>query len=377
MIQTPPKITTADVVDLHNRVARASMAPAAHTIQTKKTHVYGSDFFLRSSYEILDTGKGQAVENHRIIQRATGINPRGGMLVSGFTKDLTTVNTEFVQTTVDKEARPSFVQQGVCGKATIFTDLKGDFTKPYFATSASPLSAPTEGSAPSDSTAQTLGALTLKPFPLAFTTKVSRQVAIQSAGDILAAAQKDAARVANSNLDGLVLGGLSLTNAPTTGILTSSVNPSSGNTVFSQTNHNTVDLSSAITNVKLSNMVEAVEATLANDDGTFLFVTSPTGASTLRTTSVGGASARFLVANNFVLGDERLRLATSQYLAGVTGNLIFGRFSDLAIGLWAVELTVDPYTQMDSGNILLNWILWCSFGLLHGPSFVVGTGGSL
>ena len=220
--------------------------------------------------------------------------------------------------------------------------------------------------------------LTVKPAALAFSVLASYQLVKQSQADIVESVFRDVNRVALSNLDGFALGAINAVgNTPSKGILTSSVNPSSGNPDFSKTNFYTTDLSSAITNVKLSSAVANVEATAANDDGTFLFVTSPTGASTLRTTSIGGSNTRFLVENNKVLGDDRLPLATSEYLSGVSGNLIFGRFSDLFIGIWGLECAVDPYTQMHAGNIVINCILWCNVGLLHGPSFVVGVNGNL
>src|SRR5258708_14665667 len=292
--------------------------------------------------------------------------------------DSTANNPQLVQTDVDSNIRLSFVNSPICSKATIETGLVGNYSRPYFATSATPLTNPAEGSAVSDNSKQTFGALTLKPAALAFSVVTDRQLVIQSQSNIIESVFSDVNRVALSNLDEFALGAINAVgNVPSKGILNSSVNPISGNADFSKTNFYTTDLSSAVTNVKLSSAVANVEATAANDDGTFLFVTSPTGASSLRTTPIGGVNNRFLVENNKVLGDDRLPLATSQYLNGVTGNLIFGRFSDLVLAIWGFEMAVDPYTQMHAGNIIINCVLWCTVGLLHWPSFVVGSGGNL
>jgi HK97 family phage major capsid protein len=379
MTQTPkPLISTVEA----SRTARP-VSPAVVT--AKKAPAYGSNFFLQATFEILDRNDSESVEFHKSFQARTGLRPKQGMFIPldkifgrSWKRDLATSNTTFVQTDVDADIRPSFVFSPICKRATVFTDLQGNFRKPYFATSVTPLANPTEGSTVSDNSNQTFGALTMSPAALAFSVLVSRQAVVQSQADLISAAFKDVRRVAESNLDGFALGAINAVgNIPSKGILTSSVNPSSGNADFSKTNFYTTDMSSAITNVKLSSAVANVEATAANDDGTFLFVTSPTGASTLRTTSIGSADTRFLVENNRVLGDDRLPLATSQYLSGVTGNLIFGRFSDLALAIWGFEMAVDPYTQMTNDNIVLNCVLWCNVGLLHGPSFVVGANGNL
>jgi HK97 family phage major capsid protein len=378
MTQTPkPLISTVEA----SRTARP-VAPAVVT--AKKAPAYGSNFFLQATFETLDRNDSESVEFHKSFQARTGLRPKQGMFIPldkifgrSWKRDLAISNTAFVQTDVDADIRPSFVFSPICKRATVFTDLQGNFRKPYFATSATPLASPAEAGTVSDSSNQTFGALTMAPVALAFSTLITRQAVIQSQADMVAAAFKDVQRVAESNLDGYALGALSAVSGTVNGILTSPVNPTAANSDFSKTNYNTVSLSATPNNVTLSDAVAAVEATGANDDGTFLFATSPDGATTLRTTSIGSANTRFLVENNRVLGDDRLPLAASQYLNGVTGNLIFGRFSDLAIAVWGFEMAVDPYTQMTNDNIVLNCILWCNVGLLHGPSFVVGANGNL
>src|SRR5258708_10985052 len=372
-IQTPKAITTLGESRAHRPTPPVSSA-------TKKL-VFGKEFLLNSTYEILDRGNSPICQFHKEFQHRTGINAKTGMFIPfSVTRgdDSTANNPQLVQTDVDSNIRLSFVNSPICSKATIVTGLVGNYSRPYFATSATPLSSPAEGSTVADNSNQTLGPLTLKPAALAFNVPVSYELVKQSQANIIESVFNDVNRVALSNLDEFAPGPITASgNVPSKGILNSSVNPSSGNADFSKTNFYTTDLSSAITNVKLSSAVANVEATAAHDDGAFLFFTSPPGASSLRTTPIGGVNNRFFVENNRVLGDDRLPLATSQYLNGVSGNLIFGRFSDLALAIWGFEIAVDPYTQMTQGNIVLNCVLWCNVGLLHGPSFVVGTAGNL
>jgi len=379
-MKQPPKGTIPAPVISTVATSRVLKTGAPHVVTSSaKKAVIDNSFFLKSTYEALDA-PGALLDLHQKNQQQTGIKAKSGLMLRVSERDLGAGGNAgaLVQTTVDPEIRLSFVNSLILSKATRETGLTGNYIKPYFATSAAPLAYPSEGSAASDQSNQTFGALTLSPAALAFSTTASRQVLVQSKANLAGSIINDANRVANSYLEGFALGAINAVgNIPSKGILTSSVNPSSGNTDFSKTNFFTTDLSSSISNTKLSTAVSSVEATAASDDGSFLFITSPAGASKLRTTSIGGSNNRFLAENNLILGDARLPLAASPYLTGVTGNLIFGRVSDLLIATWSMELTVDPYTNMTSDQVIFNWILWCNVGLLHGPSFVVGSGGNL
>ena len=57
----------------------------------------------------------------------------------------------------------------------------------------------------------------------------------------------------------------------------------------------------------------------------------------------------------------------------VAGDLYFGNFSDLLVGMWGgLDILVDPYTNSKSGTILIRAIQSMDVAVRHPVSFCLG-----
>src|SRR5258708_13957510 len=125
-IQTPKAITTLSESRAHRPTPLVSSAA--------KKLVFGKEFLLQSTYEILDKDNSPVCGFHKSFQNRTGITAKQGMFIPfSVTRgdDSTANNPQLVQTDVDSNIRLSFVNSPICRKATISTALLGDYSRKH------------------------------------------------------------------------------------------------------------------------------------------------------------------------------------------------------------------------------------------------------
>jgi hypothetical protein len=94
----------------------------------------------------------------------------------------------------------------------------------------------------------------------------------------------------------------------------------------------------------------ALETAVAEDNalfGNLAYITDAATYGGLKTRSKDSGSGMFVLENGEANGYRVIR--TQQATAG---NVYFGNFSDMLIGMWGgLDLTVDPYTASSSGTV--------------------------
>jgi HK97 family phage major capsid protein len=118
-------------------------------------------------------------------------------------------------------------------------------------------------------------------------------------------------------------------------------------------------------------------ANVVDNDGTVKFVSSPSVRSVWKQTPriPGSQFPSFLIEGDSTpLCNGYEFTASNQF---VTGNrVVFGKFSDLIIGLWgSLDLVIDPYSQASANKTVVTSTLLVDVALQHPAAFCVSTNG--
>jgi HK97 family phage major capsid protein/HK97 family phage prohead protease len=211
-----------------------------------------------------------------------------------------------------------------------------------------------ENSAPTESQ-QTLAQVTMNPKTVGAWTDISRRLINQSSIDVEAMVRRDLSTVIALAIDAAALYGSGSSNQPTG--------------VKNQSGVNTKDF--AATNPTFAELV-AMETEVATDNadiGTLVYLFNPAQRGALKTTEKATNTAQFVwEPGNTVNG---YRTETSNQVTA--GDVFFGNFADLLIGMWAgLDLMVDPYSGSTAGTVRVVALQDIDIAVRNAVSFCYG-----
>lgn len=211
-----------------------------------------------------------------------------------------------------------------------------------------------ENSAPTESQ-QTLAQVTMSPKTVGAWTDISRRLLNQSSIDVEAMVRRDLSTVIALAIDAAALYGSGSSNQPTG--------------VKNQSGVNTKDF--AATNPTFAELV-AMETEVATDNadiGTLVYLFNPAQRGALKTTEKATNTAQFVwEPGNTVNG---YRTETSNQVTA--GDVFFGNFADLLIGMWAgLDLMVDPYSGSTAGTVRVVALQDIDIAVRNAVSFCYG-----
>lgn len=191
----------------------------------------------------------------------------------------------------------------------------------------------TEGGASSESE-PTFGTVSLTPKTIGAFTDMTRQLILQSTPAVEALVRDDLTQALALAIDKGSLEGTAADGQPRGILNTSGVNKPSAFAAAVPT---------------FAEMV-ALETAVAEDNalfGNLAYITDAATYGGLKTKSKDSGSGMFVLEGGQANGYNVIR--TQQATAG---NVYFGNFADLLIGMWAgLDITVDPYTSSNTGTV--------------------------
>lgn len=237
--------------------------------------------------------------------------------------------------------------------ATMLSGLVGNVAMPKQSAAATAYWV-AENSAPTESQ-QTLAQVTMNPKTVGAWTDISRRLLNQSSIDVEAMVRRDLSSVIALAIDAASLYGSGSSNQPTG--------------IKNQTGVNTKDF--AATNPTFAELV-AMETEVATDNadiGTMVYLFNPAQRGALKTTEKATNTAQFVwEPGNTVNG---YRTETSNQVTA--GDVFFGNFADLLIGMWAgLDLMVDPYSGSTAGTVRVVALQDIDIAVRNAVSFVYG-----
>jgi len=242
--------------------------------------------------------------------------------------------------------------------ARVLGGLSGDVKIPKKATAATAAWIATEGGAATESE-MTVGQVSLSPKTLGAFTDVTRQLLIQSSMDVENLIRDDLAQALALAIDLAGLEGSGTAGQPTGILNTTGVNTVANFAGVNPTFAEAVSLETAIANDN------ALMGNLA-----YILPSAMNGA--LKTTEKATGTAQFVAGGGDINGYRSI--VSNQ---GTAGNMYFGNFNDLLIGLFGgLDLTVDPYTHSTSGTIRIVALQSVDVAVRHAQSFAFGNDGA-
>ena len=216
----------------------------------------------------------------------------------------------------------------------------------------------TEGGAASESE-PTFGTVSLTPKTVGAFTDMTRQLILQSTPSVEALVRDDLTQALALAIDKGALEGSGLSGQPTGILNTSGVNKPT---------------SFAAAVPTFAEMV-ALETAVAEDNalmGNLAYITDAATYGGLKTKAKDAGSGLFVIENGQANGYNVIR--SQQCTAG---NVYFGNFSDLLIGMWAgLDLTVDPYTSSNTGTVRVVALQTVDVAVRHAVSFAYNNDGA-
>lgn len=215
----------------------------------------------------------------------------------------------------------------------------------------------TEGGAASESE-PTFGTVSLTPKTVGAFTDMTRQLILQSTPSVEALVRDDLTQALALAIDKGALEGSGSSGQPTGILNTSGVNKPT---------------SFAAAVPTFAEMV-ALETAVAEDNalmGNLAYITDAATYGGLKTKAKDAGSGLFVIENGQANGYNVIR--SQQCTAG---NVYFGNFSDLLIGMWAgLDLTVDPYTSSNTGTVRVVALQTVDVAVRHAVSFAYNNDG--
>lgn len=242
--------------------------------------------------------------------------------------------------------------------ATMLSGLSGDVAIPKKLTAANAAWISTEGGDATESE-MTVGSIRLTPKTLGAFTDVTRQLLIQSSLDVENLIRDDLIQALGLAIDKAALEGTGLSGQPTGILNTTGVNQ--------------------VTNFAAANPtfaeVVSLETAIAEDNalmGNLSYILGAGMYGALKTTEKASGTAQFVADGRSMNGYSSI--VSNQATAG---NLYFGNFSDVLIGMFGgLDLTVDPYTMSKSGTIRVVALQSIDVAIRHAQSFAFGNDGA-
>lgn len=242
--------------------------------------------------------------------------------------------------------------------ARMLGGLSGDVKIPRKTTAATAAFVDGEGTAVAESE-MTVGQVSLTPKTLGAFTDVTRQLLMQSSLDIESLIRDDLAKSIAIAIDKAGLEG-SGSNGNPTGILnTANVGTVTAFAAANPTFAEAVSLETAVAG-----------ANALNGNLAYILPAAMNGA--LKTTSVDTGSGQFVSQGGQINGYNAI--VSNQ---GTAGNLYFGNFDDLLIGMFGgLDIVVDPYTASTTGTVRVVAMQSVDVAVRHAASFAFGNDGA-
>ena len=239
--------------------------------------------------------------------------------------------------------------------ATMLGGLSGDVKIPKKTAAATAAWIASEGGAAAESE-MTVGQVTMTPKTLGAFTDVTRQLLIQSSLDVEALIRNDLTSAIALTIDKAGLEGAGTSGAPTGILSTSAVNTV---TAFAAANPTFAE-------------VVTLETAVAEDNalmGNLAYILPAGMYGALKTTEKAAGTAQFVIEPGGTMNGYRA-IVSNQATAG---NLYFGNFSDLLIGMFGgLDIVVDPYTASTTGTIRVVALQSVDVAVRHAVSFAFG-----
>ena len=239
--------------------------------------------------------------------------------------------------------------------ARMLGGLSGDVKIPKKTAAASAAWIASEGGVSTESE-MTVGQVSMSPKTLGAFTDITRQLLIQSSLDVEALVRDDLAQAIALAIDLAGLEGSGSSGQPTGILNTSGVNTVTAFAAANPTFAEVVTLETAVAedNALLGNLAYIMPAAMYG---------------ALKTTEKASGTAQFVVEPGGTINGYR-GIVSNQ---GTAGNLYFGNFSDLLVGMFGgLDIVVDPYTASTSGTIRVVALQSIDVAVRHAVSFAFG-----
>ena len=242
--------------------------------------------------------------------------------------------------------------------ARMLGGLSGDVKIPKKTAASTAAFVASEGTAAAESE-MTIGNVSMTPKTLGAFTDVTRQLLIQSSLDVEALIRDDLAQSIATAIDKAGLEGSGSSGNPTGILNTSGVNQ--------------------VTNFAAANPtfaeVVTLETAVAEDNaltGNLAYILPASMYGALKTVEKATNTAQFVVEPGGTLNGYR-GIVSNQ---ATSGNLYFGNFSDLLIGMFGgLDIVVDPYSNSTSGTVRVVALQSVDVAVRHAVSFAFGNDG--
>ena len=242
--------------------------------------------------------------------------------------------------------------------ARMLGGLSGDVKIPKKTAAASAAWIASEGGAATESE-MTVGNVSLSPKTLGAFTDVTRQLLIQSSLDVEGLIRDDLVKAMALAIDKAGLEGTGSSGQPTGILSTSGVNTVTNFSAANPTFAEVVTLETAV-----------AEDNALNGNLAYILPASMNGA--LKTTAKDAGSGQFVSQGGQINGYNAI--VSNQATAG---NLYFGNFDDLLIGMFGgLDIVVDPYTASTTGTVRVVALQSVDVGVRHAESFAFGNDGA-
>ena len=242
--------------------------------------------------------------------------------------------------------------------ARMLGGLSGDVKIPKKTAASTAAFVASEGTAAAESE-MTIGNVSMTPKTLGAFTDVTRQLLIQSSLDVEALIRDDLAQSIATAIDKAGLEGSGSSGNPTGILNTSGVNQVTNFAAANPTFAEVVTLETAVAedNALMGNL-------------SYILPASMYGA--LKTVEKATNTAQFVVEPGGTINGYR-GIVSNQATAG---NLYFGNFSDLLIGMFGgLDIVVDPYSNSTSGTVRVVALQSVDVAVRHAVSFAFGNDG--
>lgn len=241
--------------------------------------------------------------------------------------------------------------------ATMLSGLKGNVAIPRKSAASAAGWISTEGGAAAESE-PTFGQVTMTPKTLGAFTDITRLMMMQSSPDIEALIRNDLTTAIALAIDLGALQGSGSSGQPTGVKLTSGVNKP---TSFAAANPTFAE-------------VVALETAVAEDNallGNLAYILPASMYGALKTTVKSDYGSAFVAEGGQINGYRAI--VSNQVTAG---DLFFGNFADLLIGMYGgLDITVDPYTSSNTGNVRIVALQTVDVAVRHAVSFAYNNDG--
>lgn len=242
--------------------------------------------------------------------------------------------------------------------ARMLSGLSGNVEIPKKATAAQAAWLASEGADTAESE-MTVGQVTLSPKDLGAHTHITRRMLQQTSLDLEALVRDDLVQAMALSIDLAGLEGTGANGQPTGILGTTGVNQV---TNFAAANPTFAEVVSLETAVDVDNALA----------GNLAYILRADMKGALKTTEKATNTGQFVYNGNEMNGYRSI--VSNQ---GTAGNLYFGNFNDLLIGMWGgMDLTVDPYSNSKSGTLRVVAIQTVDVAVRHAQSFAFGNDGA-